>query len=166
MRVKKSKKGDVYIGFKSAEGEPMHVSKHKSGALHIKTSDGKWQLNRPKNLAPLFDRDDILQTITSGKHIYGLVGNCPRKYDIVALDIAMHPTLLEGGLEDMCKRLHKFFEGGICPDDPGLLCMWAGFCKRKVNPEPYANAIRTGNMQNLPKWPKEVSVPSFINDFK
>lgn len=157
MKIKRTKKGDLYIGL-NAPGSGMHVSKHASGHVHIKDNKGKLHIDRPTSLAKAFDNKDIIEGIEKQNMVMGVVGICPLAYNIVVLDLTLNPSIWEGNLKKMCMGLHELTGGGICPYDTGLMCMWAGFCRAGKDPMPYVCQVHGKLVPHYYLGGKEVSI--------
>lgn len=139
MKFKRRNCGDIYIGFKLNNIIPYHVSVHKSGHVHVKSNDDKIHIDRPKSIADVIKRSNFENHLEN--KLTGTIGECPKDYDVLTLDVALNPNILNSDvyysfLKDVGKLmgLGKNIDG-TCPYDLGLICMWASFCIDGLNPE-------------------------------
>jgi len=138
VKVKKSrKKGDKYIIIEKND-LGIHISIHNSGHVHIKDKTGLHV--EIDGLPKIILSKANLQKLFSEKGLIAIP--CEKYPDCICIDLSLNPYMLEEGqYGELCLKLQKYFGGGLCPEYEGRLCIWAGLCRRKIDPIPYVKTL-------------------------
>jgi|Deesub1362B_J571_1020462.scaffolds.fasta_scaffold03849_6 hypothetical protein len=139
VKIRKNKKGDKYIIIEK-EKNGLHISVHKSGHVHVKSdklgihSDVKSETVRKFLLHPQTEPLILDHTLKTTP--------CDKYPECICVHLEMNPQLIESGeYGKLCIKLKKLIGGGPCPEYGGTFCMWAGFCRRGIDPTPYVKML-------------------------